>query len=135
MTSGIQFKGEIPHTDCPLPTTDAVSGDYYVLTSSGEDSDGVKWNEGDWAIYDSTASKFRQINNTGKVLSFNDRAGAITACPDANSTVCDPNKWDYDWSMIDKTDAKLQEITDIPVPDTNHDTDKILKKEKIMPGF
>ena len=67
MTSGVQFKGEISFDELSSLPSQAVSGDYYVLTSSGEDN-GTQWNEGDWVIFD--GASYLQINNSGKVLSL-----------------------------------------------------------------
>ena len=122
-TSGVQFKGEISHESISDLPTDAVSGDYYVLTSSGIVAEN-QWNEGDWAIYDGVG--YLQINNSGNLLSFNSRAGAIESCP--GSPTCPQGAYDYDWSMIDKTNSKLSDMPDIQTPTASTDDNKVLKR-------
>lgn len=122
MTSGIQFKGEISPSEIEGLSLNAVSGDYYIITSDGEASN-TQWNQGDWIIFD--GEKYLQINNSGKVLSFNGRKGEIQSCPGSNG--CNPGEYDYDWSMIDKSNSKLSDFPEIPTPKPIFDDNRVLK--------
>ena len=126
-TSGIQFKGEINHSEIStLPIAGAFSGDYYILKSKGSITSAattstLDWNIGDWAIFD--GSKYLKINNTGLVSSFNQRTGEVVSCPNENC----PDIYDYDWSMLDKSESKLGDIGDVISPN-NSDIGKVLKR-------
>ena len=124
MTSGLQFKGDKSLTDFPLPTP-ALSGDYYVINDNGENN-GVNWHKGDWAIYDGT--QYLQIDNTGKVLEFNGRRDIVITCPDI---VGCKDSYDYSWKMLDLTNSKLQDISDVNAPtsfDAPNGNDKSILK-------
>ena len=115
MTSGLQFKGEILLGDLENLLSDApppeppLSGDYYIVNEAGE-VDEKMWNIGDWAIYNGT--EYLKIDNTGKVIDFNGRRGIIESCPNPDC----PNIYDYSWKMLDLTNSKLEDLSDVDQP-------------------
>ncbi|MFZ8933062.1 MAG: tail fiber domain-containing protein, partial [Bacteriovoracaceae bacterium] len=84
------------------PSNSPSNGEYWVVSIAGtRDLDGESdWQVGDWAIYNGTS--WQKINNTGNVVSFNGRKGAIV--PLAN---------DYTWAQIDKSVSSLNDIADV----------------------
>ena len=103
MISGLQFKGSWNATNSYPENT--ASGDYYIISEDGVFDD-KNWKNGDWAIYNGTS--WQQINNAGTVHSFNNRSGNIIPCPGLN---CDT--YDYTWSMINKEQSTIDDITDV----------------------
>jgi len=96
-----------------------ISNDCHVDCST--DIDGLTtFNKGDWMIFN--GENWQQINNRGKVFSFNSRKGVIKACP---NELC-PNTYDYTWGMINKEESKLEDLKDIQLP-TIDDHLKLLK--------
>ncbi len=84
------------------PALSPSNGEYWIVNEDGtQDLDGVnEWQVGDWAIYNGTT--WQKINNTGNVVSFNGRKGAIA-----------PQTGDYTWGQIDKSVSSLNDIFDV----------------------
>jgi hypothetical protein len=95
---------------------DAVTGDYFVVSSDGSTVLGNQdsWHIGDWIIYNGNA--WVKINNTGVVASIFGRVEDVMPAID-----------DYTWEQIDKSNSKLENISDTPDILTNGDDGKVIK--------
>jgi hypothetical protein len=102
-----------PSTNIPAINNQSLKnqtqpGQYYIVTK-----DDTSYKKGDWMVFD--GSDWKQINNKGKVFTFNGRSGVIKA-----------EKDDYTWAMINKAGSKLEDLSDIPIP-TPADNSKLFK--------
>ena len=118
--TGINHKGPwdvVANDDFLANIVDPSNGDYYILTTAGQDSDTNSWTKGDWAIYSESTSSWNRIPAAGAFQSFNGRPGAVV-----------PAAGDYTFEMLDFTGATLDLFSDVDITTNAPSGDNIVLK-------
>ena len=120
---GINYKGEWDVVNNPALPPNPTNGDYYILSSSGDDSSGspTTWITGDWAIYDETSGSYQKIPTPASFQKFNDRSGDIES-----------QTGDYTFDMLDFNGSSISYIEDVDL--TVPPTDGQVLKYQTVPG-
>ena len=100
--TGLEYRSTWDASSGEYPDANSLSaGDYYIVSSNGNTiSDDRDWINGDWAVYNGT--DWLRINNSGAIFDFNSRTGSVM-----------PESGDYTWSMIDKTDSSINDLSNV----------------------
>ena len=118
--TGINYVGNWDVASFPDIPVNPSNGDYYILTSTGNDADLNSWTTGDWAIYDEATASFNKIPSPGNFQKFNGRDKAVV-----------PMVGDYTFDMLDFTGSSIGDIEDVDVTTNPPTSGQVLKYQEI----